>query len=750
MMKQKVDTKQITELAGGMRRLDLVIEDAGMIRMNEISKLVSDTRDEYYSERSVQSAVEDVDRLIREIQALSRSLHEQLDQKQKTLDWVANEYVIREMEAKKMLEVMIPLPWNVTSPFSGSTSEGNSKSWTDPRQLFFSFAPPNFFLPITVKPLSSNLSLNPSEYSDDTKQLQQRLKELGYTIEVDGYFNEQTLEAVNTYKDRYKLGNEGKDKGIVGEQTWRYLFGTLSGELGLDSTQTSEQVRMAQIRLSELGFDVEATGYLDETTIRAVNGFKEINELDNSGRWEGVIGPQTWKALFNIQTPPPPVVDPHQAVLKAVDPYQSVSLEDILNRDDPEVQERLKNTYWATLSEEEQDKRYEEIKEDIDREDKAYADKMRRLKSGIGNQFIANLFEGGSNAFVNAINTSTAGIAEIIVESIMGPQPAHYNDPLDNEYGKGLGEIVGQVIGFALPFKYLKGIPSLKILDKLTATMVASVTAETIFSTVTQVSDAITDFKKDGDQSLVTRGVTIAENAALAAAGDLLLTYVGRGVVSAIQRITGKNLSELLKGPNKVDDIVEGAEPKPLDVPAPVDPLKGTGNLVSKYLDDIVDAAGNINHTKMNNLKNAIQNNTFNADELSQISKKMTDLRITSEFHEVLLKIDFGKYLKGRIGDPPVNMLNPHAHHTLFKKGLGEAQQKLVQEGQEILRKYNIDPIIGVENLVWAPNRISGQHSIEALENVVNQLKAVDAAGGDLDDFVEILADLGKLAASRR
>ncbi|MDO3677895.1 hypothetical protein [Paenibacillus ehimensis] len=34
--------------------------------------------------------------------------------------------------------------------------------------------------------------------------------------------------------------------------------------------------------------------------------------------------------------------------------------------------------------------------------------------------------------------------------------------------------------------------------------------------------------------------------------------------------------------------------------------------------------------------------------------------------------------------------------------------------------------------------------------NAVNQLKAVDAAGEDYDDFVEILEDLGKLAALRR
>ncbi|MED1559349.1 AHH domain-containing protein [Bacillus paramycoides] len=53
-------------------------------------------------------------------------------------------------------------------------------------------------------------------------------------------------------------------------------------------------------------------------------------------------------------------------------------------------------------------------------------------------------------------------------------------------------------------------------------------------------------------------------------------------------------------------------------------------------------------------------------------------------------------------------MKNPHAHHILFEKGLNQKQQKLVREGQGILRRYGIDPIIGEENLVWAPNAVIG------------------------------------------
>ncbi|MGH0855981.1 hypothetical protein ACQVSP_05410, partial [Bacillus pacificus] len=171
-------------------------------------------------------------------------------------------------------------------------------------------------------------------------------------------------------------------------------------------------------------------------------------------------------------------------------------------------------------------------------------------------------------------------------------------------------------------------------------------------------------------------------------------------------------------------------------------------NNVSYFLDGIVEG-DSINFAKLNKLKNAIQNNTFSVSELSDIGKKISDLGITKEYNEALIKMDFGKYFKGLVGSPPEDMINPHAHHILFKRGLGQKQQELVREGQEILRRYGLDPIIGKENLVWAPNAVIGQHSLDALENVVNRLRAVEDEDGDLDDIVEALEELGELASRR-
>lgn len=112
--------------------------------------------------------------------------------------------------------------------------------------------------------------------------------------------------------------------------------------------------------------------------------------------------------------------------------------------------------------------------------------------------------------------------------------------------------------------------------------------------------------------------------------------------------------------------------------------------------------------------------------------------------------VDFGALLTKLKGQAPEGMTDPHAHHILFKAGNGVRQKELVAEGQALLRSYNIDPIMGAENLVWAPNRIAGQHGFDALSNVVTQLKQVHDFVGTREAMVKKLEELGQLAAQRR
>ena len=108
-------------------------------------------------------------------------------------------------------------------------------------------------------------------------------------------------------------------------------------------------------------------------------------------------------------------------------------------------------------------------------------------------------------------------------------------------------------------------------------------------------------------------------------------------------------------------------------------------------------------------------------------------------------------------GPPPDDMENPHAHHILYKSGNGQRQKALVEEGQEILRDYDIDPIEGPENLCWAPN-IAGQHNVDNLQEVVDGIKEAKNNGIDDGDskeeireaIVESLEKSGDDAANRK
>ena len=65
------------------------------------------------------------------------------------------------------------------------------------------------------------------EYNEDVEVLQNELVWLGYMeAPADGewgYFGPKTEAAVNAYKNDRGLGNTGKDKGVVGLQTWTSL-----------------------------------------------------------------------------------------------------------------------------------------------------------------------------------------------------------------------------------------------------------------------------------------------------------------------------------------------------------------------------------------------------------------------------------------------------------------------------------------------------------------------------------------------
>ncbi|OMG44716.1 hypothetical protein BK140_36145, partial [Paenibacillus macerans] len=229
-------------------------------------------------------AISEVERRMERIRQLSREIGDELRTKEKTLRWAADEYTRQEQESSlKAKQLKLPVTLN---KFAGlpTISENKTTVLPSPFSAFSLFSRAAVYLPITVEPLTKELTLDPEHKSDEVLKLQERLHELGYELEANGYF--------------------------------------------------------------------------DSATLAAVEGFREVYEKDQDGL-EGVIGPATWQALFNM-----PKVEPveesksePQYYITSVDP-RNYSLDDVLNRDDPEVQERLKQTYWADLTKEEQDRIY--------------------------------------------------------------------------------------------------------------------------------------------------------------------------------------------------------------------------------------------------------------------------------------------------------------------------------------------------------------------------------------------------------
>ncbi|UBH21469.1 AHH domain-containing protein [Macrococcus armenti] len=109
------------------------------------------------------------------------------------------------------------------------------------------------------------------------------------------------------------------------------------------------------------------------------------------------------------------------------------------------------------------------------------------------------------------------------------------------------------------------------------------------------------------------------------------------------------------------------------------------------------------------------------------------------------MRFDYGALLRSYVGDPPEWMVRPHAHHIIYKRGLGLKQRRLSKRGQEILRHYGIDPIKGPENLVWAPN-VKGLHTAENLEKIVDELERVYLEGGSRNEIQMVLNKYGSIA----
>ena len=178
---------------------------------------------------------------------------------------------------------------------------------------------------------------------------------------------------------------------------------------------------------------------------------------------------------------------------------------------------------------------------------------------------------------------------------------------------------------------------------------------------------------------------------------------------------------------------------------------EGNAAKILSYLekgDDVTKAFAKFNtdYKKLNTLRLGLEKGTISNEAFWE---RVVENGWSTEICEGVIKgqTDFGKYLRNLIGPAPNGMIDPHAHHILPKVGKGSVQQSLVEDGQKILRSYNIDPILGKENLCWAPNKVVGQHSKEAIKEIVDGLRILNESGATRGEIVSFLEEMGQKAA---
>jgi len=130
---------------------------------------------------------------------------------------------------------------------------------------------------------------------ENVKTVQQILKNLGYSITVDGKYGENTAKCVKKYQEKNGLTADGK----VGEKTWNSLMkhkdNYIPEKFPLKKGMKGSHVKKVQQVLRAHGFNVTADGCFGESTRKYVIAYQRMHDISA----DGVVGDTTWKSMNN-------------------------------------------------------------------------------------------------------------------------------------------------------------------------------------------------------------------------------------------------------------------------------------------------------------------------------------------------------------------------------------------------------------------------------------------------------------------
>jgi lysozyme family protein len=185
---------------------------------------------------------------------------------------------------------------NLTAPNTPDTYKGYFKL-RNANSVIFALAGNNpFWVEVKVKSPASTAvvipdwpTLKQGNSGDEVAALQYLLKSHGYSLTADGVFGPSTRSAVQSFQSSKGLSVDG----IVGKNTWSALISGKTVKTG----NTGDAVKAAQYLLAnKFGYSLTIDGVFGSGTNQAVRDFQSTYGLSA----DGIVGPDTWKALISL------------------------------------------------------------------------------------------------------------------------------------------------------------------------------------------------------------------------------------------------------------------------------------------------------------------------------------------------------------------------------------------------------------------------------------------------------------------
>ena len=154
------------------------------------------------------------------------------------------------------------------------------------------------------RPYSSNYPLlKYGDYGMGVMMVQTMLKTLYYPNLGFGIFGNYTRECVTNFQKKMFPNNSSEWDGIVGQKTWSSLINMYKNTVVLQYGSKGNDVLMLQKMLQVIGYSKLGTGGFGNYTKECVIDFQKKAFPNDSSKWDGVVGPETWAKLFAAYFP---------------------------------------------------------------------------------------------------------------------------------------------------------------------------------------------------------------------------------------------------------------------------------------------------------------------------------------------------------------------------------------------------------------------------------------------------------------